>query len=448
MVKETGFYEILGVPPSCTPDELKKAYRKAALKYHPDKNPAEPEKFKLISQAYEVLSDPEKRRIYDEGGESAIREGFADRGGAFSSPFDIFDMFFGGGPFRGPGGGRRGGPKKGKDVVHQLSVPLEELYNGAVRKLSLAKNVICDKCEGRGGKKGAVETCQNCRGSGMQVRVQQLAPGMIQQIQSVCQECEGSGERINPKDRCKKCQGRKVDLNQFYQYSSFVNVDILRQVVRERKILEVHIDKGMRTGQKIPFAGEGDQEPGLEPGNIVIVLDEKEHEVFTRSNDDLIMRMKIDLVEALCGLRRTVQTLDSRTLLMQTVPGEVIKHGECKYINGEGMPHLALGKRRSFRMILRNVTCTTTILKRIRDAVGTPLPMPMTKTTNMRLDAVAYSVLRIKTKSPRETGKEEIIPDDFEECNLYDYDPQTDPRRGRNAPANAYDEDDEHEAGR
>ncbi|CAG0924396.1 unnamed protein product [Notodromas monacha] len=196
MVKETGFCEILGILPWCTPDELKKAYCKAALKYHPNKNPAEPEKFKLISQAYEVLSDPEKRRIYDGGGESAIREGFDDRGGAFSSPFNIFDMFFGGGPFRGPGGGRRGGPKN-----------------------------------------------------------------------------------------------------------------------------------------------DGDQEPGLEPGNIVIVLDEKEHEVFTRSNDDLIMRMKIDLVEVLCGLRRNVQTLDSRTLLKQTVPSEVIKHGECKYINGEGMPH-------------------------------------------------------------------------------------------------------------
>lgn len=95
-------------------------------------------------------------------------------------------------------------------MVHQLQVTLDELYNGATRKLSLQKNVICDKCEGRGGKKGAVETCPNCRGSGMQIRVQQLGPGFVQQIQSMCEECRGQGERINPRDRCKQCSGKKV----------------------------------------------------------------------------------------------------------------------------------------------------------------------------------------------------------------------------------------------
>ena len=99
---------------------------------------------------------------------------------------------------------------RGKNVVHQLPVTLEEMYNGATRKLSLQKNVICDRCEGRGGKKGAVETCPNCRGSGMQIRVQQLGPGFVQQIQSMCDECRGQGERINPRDRCKQCNGKKV----------------------------------------------------------------------------------------------------------------------------------------------------------------------------------------------------------------------------------------------
>ena len=122
------------------------------------------------------------------------------------------------------GRGRRAGPQKGKDVIHQLKVSLEDLYNGAVRKLALQKNAICTKCEGRGGKKGAVQTCGNCRGTGMQIRVQQLGPGMVQQIQSMCHECQGQGESISAKDRCKNCQGRKV--------------------TRERKILEVHIDKG------------------------------------------------------------------------------------------------------------------------------------------------------------------------------------------------------------
>ncbi|XP_068839984.1 dnaJ homolog subfamily A member 1-like isoform X2 [Capricornis sumatraensis] len=215
MVKETTYYDVLGVKPNATQEELKKAYRKLALKYHPDENPNEGEKFKQISQAYEVLSDAKKRELYDKGGEQAIREGGA--GGGSGSPMDIFDMFFG-------GGGRMQRERRGKNVVHQLTVTLEDLYNGATRKLALQKNVICDKCEGCGGKKGAVECCPNCRGPGMQIRILQIGPGMIQQMQSACMECQGHGERISPKDRCKSCNRRKI--------------------VREKKILEVHIDKG------------------------------------------------------------------------------------------------------------------------------------------------------------------------------------------------------------
>merc|ERR1719203_554242 len=266
--------------------------------------------------AYEVLSNPEKRRLYDQAGEQGIKEGGSGGGFGGSNPMDIFDMFFGGGdPF---GRGRRRGPRRTKNLVHQLSISLEDMYNGSVRKLALQKNVICEACNGIGGKQGAVQKCPNCRGTGMQVRIQQLGPGMMQQIQSVCGECSGNGERIDPKLRCKKCNGKKVN--------------------RERKILEVHVDKGMEDGQKITFSGEGDQEPELEPGDIIIVLDEKAHPVFKRNGNDLIMKMEISLTEALTGLKKAVKTLDERILVIQTVKGEVIKSGDLKMVRGEGMP--------------------------------------------------------------------------------------------------------------
>uniref|UniRef100_A0A6B2EAR6 Putative dnaj chaperone n=1 Tax=Phlebotomus kandelakii TaxID=1109342 RepID=A0A6B2EAR6_9DIPT len=312
MVKETAYYEILGVKPEASADDLKKAYRKLALKYHPDKNPNEGEKFKQISQAYETLSDPEKRSIYDEGGESAIKKG-GGGGGGFTSPMDLFDMFFGG----GFGGGRRR-ERRGKDLVHQLSVTLEELYMGAVRKLALQKSVICDKCEGRGGKKGAIEKCMTCRGTGVETKIQQVGPGIVQHFEHMCRSCHGQGELIAAKDRCKTCNGKKT--------------------VRERKILEVHVEKGMRDGQKITFAGEGDQEPELQPGDIVIVLDEKEHPLFKRSRDDLIMTMPLQLVEALCGFQKVIKTLDERDLVITSLPGEVVKHESLKCVLAEGMP--------------------------------------------------------------------------------------------------------------
>ncbi|CAK6442368.1 unnamed protein product [Pipistrellus nathusii] len=310
MVKETQYYDILGVKPSATPDEIKKAYRKLALKYHPDKNPNEGEKFKLISQAYEVLSDPKKRDIYDQGGEQAIKEGGLGSPN-FSSPMDIFDMFFG-------GGGRMARERRGKNVVHQLSVTLEDLYNGVTKKLALQKNIICDKCEGIGGKKGSVEKCPVCKGRGVQVHVQQIGPGMVQQIQTMCIECKGQGERISPQDRCEGCGGAKV--------------------VLEKKVIEVHVERGMKDGQKILFHGEGDQEPELEPGDVIIVLDQKDHSVFQRRGHDLIMKMKVQLSEALCGFQKTVTTLDGRVLVITSKPGEVIKHGDLKCVRHEGMP--------------------------------------------------------------------------------------------------------------
>uniref|UniRef100_A0A8D0G840 Uncharacterized protein n=1 Tax=Sphenodon punctatus TaxID=8508 RepID=A0A8D0G840_SPHPU len=315
MVKETGYYDLLGVKPCATLDEIKRAYRRLALKYHPDKNPNEGERFKHISQAYEVLSDPNKRSLYDRLGERAMKDGSAGGRGGFGPPMDIFDLFFGGGGVRmhGPRGERRG-----KTVIHQLSVTLEDLYNGTTRKLSLQKNIICNSCRGRGAKEGTDGRCPKCHGSGMEVIVHQLGPNVVHHIQTVCTQCQGQGEWVRPRDRCLVCNGRKV--------------------TREKKILSVHLDKGMTDRQKITFHQEGDQVPGLEPGDIVIILDQKEHPVFQRRGNDLFVKREIDLVEALCGCKQIVNTLDNRTLLVSSRPGEVIKPGDVKSIPNEGMP--------------------------------------------------------------------------------------------------------------
>jgi len=401
MVKETGFYDILEVKPTATDAELKKSYRKLALKFHPDKNKeaGAAEKFKKISMAYEVLSDPKKRDLYDKGGEEAIKGG-GSGGFDFHSPMDIFDIFFGGGGGRRGGGGNRG-PRKGRDTIHQLKVPLQDLYNGSTRKLALQKDVICTKCEGRGGKEGSSQKCTNCRGTGMQVRIQQIGPGMVQQIQSVCGDCRGEGEVIDPRHRCKTCQGKKI--------------------VKERKILEVHIDKGMKDNQQIRFSGEGDQEPDIEPGDIVIVLDEQEHEVFKRRGNDLVMNMQLELVEALCGFQKTVTTLDKRVLVITNLPGDVIKHEAIKCVMGEGMP-IYRDPFEKGRLIIQ---------------FGINFP-PSGFLPPKSIEALE-KVLPSRT--------EVLVPDGAEECSLQDFDPSSHSRHSHGRGTEAYDSDDEGHPG-
>nr|ACN39991.1 unknown [Picea sitchensis] len=315
----TKYYDILGVSKSATPDELKKAYRKAAIKNHPDKG-GDPEKFKELAQAYEVLSDPEKREIYDQYGEDALKEGMGG-GGASHNPFDIFESFFGGsfgGSSFGGGSSRGRRQKQGEDVVHPLKVSLDDLYNGTSRKLSLSRNVICSKCKGKGSKSGASGRCIGCQGSGMKVSIRQLGPGMIQQMQHVCPDCRGSGETISDKDKCGQCKGSKV--------------------VQDKKVLEVHVEKGMQHGQRIVFQGEADEAPDTITGDIVFVLQLKDHSKFKRKGDDLYVEHTLNLTEALCGFQFPLTHLDGRQLLIKSSPGEIIKPSQYKAINDEGMP--------------------------------------------------------------------------------------------------------------
>ena len=213
---------------------------------------------------------------------------------------------------------------------------LEDLYKGKTTKLALTRNVICPKCDGKGGKEGAVRPCGSCQGRGVRVTLRQMGP-MIQQLQQPCDECSGSGEIINHRDKCKNCNARKT--------------------ISEKKMLEVHIDKGMKGGQTITFSGESDQAPGVVPGDVIIVIEEKPHDRFKRTDNNLMTDVEIDLLTALGGGKFAIKHLDDRALVVTIAPGEIVKQGMCqvdcsrmirfdtadviddlKAIHGQGMP--------------------------------------------------------------------------------------------------------------
>ena len=218
------------------------------------------------------------------------------------------------------GGGRRSrtGPQKGEDIVHPLKVSLEDLYNGKTVRLAINRNKLCLDCDGRGGKAGAERACQECGGRGVRIQLRQIGPGMVQQMQSTCGACHGEGRVMDEKDKCKSCKGKKV--------------------YKDRKVLEVVVEKGMKHGQKIKFADEADELPGTIPGDVVFVVQEKEHEQFKRKGADLIYSMEIKLSESLCGFVRTITHLDGRVLSIESKPGEIVKPESVKAIQGEGMP--------------------------------------------------------------------------------------------------------------
>ncbi|KDO34827.1 hypothetical protein SPRG_00888 [Saprolegnia parasitica CBS 223.65] len=298
------YYDILGLGMDASEGDIKKAYRRLSLQYHPDKNPGNADaeaKFQKISRAYEVLSNVETRDIYDLEGEEGL-ERHTNQAGRPASPFDAF---FGGG----------GGKPRGPDATVDIPVTLEELYNGAEKQARFMKNVICRKCRGSGAKDGKTKPCKTCGGQGIVLVQQQMGPGFTVQMQQQCPKCGGKGKTF--KHKCPHCHGNKV--------------------VAEEKIITGVIERGMPSNHEIVFERESEQRPGMIPGNVIMRLVQQPHKTFRRAGDDLHTEITVSLRDALLGFEKDLVHLDGRRVTIDA--DDVTMPFQVRTLHGEGMPH-------------------------------------------------------------------------------------------------------------
>ena len=333
MATKRDYYEVLGVDKNASADEIKKAYRKKAIQYHPDKNPGDKEaeeKFKEAAEAYEVLSNPDKRARYDQFGHEGVNGGSGGSGGGFSggsmSMDDIFSMFgdiFGGhtgfGGFGGFGrGSSQGGQRKfrGSDLRVKVKLSLKDIAYGTTKKFKLKKYVPCSHCHGTGAEgNSGTEVCPTCKGSGHILRTQQSIFGMMQ-TQSVCPQCNGEGRII--KNKCKECGGEGI--------------------VYGEEVVEVKIPAGVAGGMQLSMSGKGNagRHNGVN-GDLLIQIEEEPHPELIRDENDLIYNLLLDIPTATLGGTVEVPTIDSRAKVKiepGTQPGKVLR------LRGKGLPNV------------------------------------------------------------------------------------------------------------
>lgn len=324
------YYEVLGVERSASAEEIKKAYRKMAVKYHPDKNPGDheaEENFKEVGEAYEALSDPQKRAAYDQYGHAAFDRtrgggfGRGGGGGGFHDPFEIFREVFSGGGGGGSifedlfgGGGRSDptGPQRGSDLRYDMEITFEEAVRGAEKEISLTKLESCDNCRGSGAETGSGrKTCPTCNGRGQVV----TARGIFS-IAQTCPKCRGAGQTIEKP--CKTCggEGRREKSSK----------------------IKLRIPPGVDTGARLRSSGNG--EGGLRggpPGDLYVVLHVKEHDIFQREGDDLVCEVPIQFVDAALGAEIEVPTL-TESAQIRIPPGT--QNGTVFRLKGRGVKNV------------------------------------------------------------------------------------------------------------
>ena len=317
---DTKLYDILGVQTNSSKDEIKKAYKKLALKYHPDrvkdasKRDEAEKKFKEISSAYDILSDDTKRRNYDQFGLDNMKSMDSAFGGMGENPFDMFSNMFGGmGMGMNMNNSRR--VKRGKDFIKKIEVSIEDFYLCSKVSILLDLNDICAQCNGSGGKnKDSVTKCNSCEGRGMITQIRQMGP-MISQSQTTCYKCKGTGRTII--DTCNTCNGERVKLT--------------------KKKINIQIKPTTKINEKIVLEGHGHKHPDNDiQGDLILILIEKQNKYYSRHNEDLFLRKSISLIEALCGAELEFTTIDKRRFIVKT--SDIIHPNSVYKIRNEGMP--------------------------------------------------------------------------------------------------------------
>ena len=330
MADKRDYYEVLGVEKGASADELKKAYRKLAMKYHPDRNPGDKEaeeKFKEANEAYEVLSDADKRAKYDQFGFAGVDPQYGagqgagfDGFGGFGGFGDIFSEVFGGG-FGGGGARRRNGPRRGDDLGIRLDITFEEAAFGAEKEITYYRIENCSSCNGTGSADGVVETCSQCRGSG-QIRVTQNMMGMAFQTTSTCPSCSGRGKIT--KNPCTTCRGKAK--------------------VRKSRTLKAKVPAGINHMQSFRLSGEGSVGSNGGPnGDVLVEVNIKQHPIFERDGMDVLCEVPITFTQAALGAEIEVPTLDGKTPF--TIP-EGPQTSKEFLIYGKGIPQVGNPKRR------------------------------------------------------------------------------------------------------